>query len=116
MIDNPHLQLDPYEEWETVLNLIRKHGFYKSTDAFNEMGLLTSNVVKQIGWGNLCMSENITWLKKDFIEIFKNKQQSIETVEMLNEPVMTISEIIAKASEYWNEKPKLLNEVENESM
>lgn len=116
MIDNPHLQLDPYEEWEIVLNLIRKHGYYKMDIAFKEMKSLTKNVVKQLGWNNLCTSENIVWLKKEFIEIFKNKQQSIETVEMLNEPVMTISEIIAKASEYWNEEPKLLNEAENESM
>lgn len=108
LIDNPHLGLDPLEEWETVLKLIRKHGYYKNIEAFNEMNLLTKNVVQQLGWDNLCMSENIVWLKKEFIEIFKNKQQGIENIEMLAEPIMTMAELAAKASEYCNQEIKLL--------
>lgn len=108
LIDNPHLGLDPLEEWEKVLKLIRKHGFYKPNEAFKEMNLLTKNVVEQLGWGNLCMSENIVWLKKEFVEIFKNKQQGIENLEMLSEPVMTMAELAEKAREYGNQETKLL--------
>lgn len=112
LFDNPHLQLDPYEEWEKVLILIRKYGYYKQDESFNEMNLLTKNVVKQLGWSNLCSSENIVWLKKEFIEIFENKQKGIENIEMLSEPVMTLAELMAKASEY-NNNPKLISDVKN---
>lgn len=112
LIDNPHLGLDPLEEWEKVLKLIRKHGFYKPNEAFKEMNLLTKNVVEQLGWGNLCMSENIVWLKKEFVEIFKNKQQGIESLEMLAEPVMTMAEIEEKAREYGNQETQLLGTAE----
>lgn len=112
LIDNPHLGLNPLKEWEEVLRLIRKYGYYKTNEALAEMNLLTRNVVEQLGWSKLCMSEDIVWLKKEFIEIFKNKQQGIESLEMLAEPVMTMAELAEKALEYGNKETKLLETIE----
>lgn len=112
LIDNPHLGLNALKEWEEVLRLIRKYGYYKTNEALAEMNLLTRNAVEQLGWSKLCMSEDIVWLKKEFIEIFKNKQQGIESLEMLAEPVMTMAELAEKALEYGNKETKLLETIE----
>ncbi len=104
--------LNALKEWEEVLRLIRKYGYYKTNEALAEMNLLTRNAVEQLGWSKLCMSEDIVWLKKEFIEIFKNKQQGIESLEMLSEPVMTMAELAEKAREYGNQETKLLGTAE----
>ena len=112
LIDNPHLGLNALKEWEEVLRLIRQYGYYKQNEALAEMNLLTRNAVEQLGWSKLCMSEDIVWLKKEFVEIFKNKQQGIENLEMLSEPVMTMAELAEKAREYGNQETQLLGTAE----
>lgn len=110
LISTPSLQLDPDEEWETVLIAIRKYGYYKQLEALATLKPLTKHIVKIIGWGRLCSSESIQWEKKEFIEIFKNKKDNAEEVAMLSEPTMTLAELTRKSQEYLQlEEQKLLN-------
>lgn len=107
LINNPNLQINADDEWEQVLKLIREYGYYKHEKAMAQMKPLTANAVRQLGWYKLCSSDNIVWLKKEFIEIINNKKDNIESLEMLLEPTMTLAELTAKAKEY--EERKLLN-------
>jgi hypothetical protein len=104
-ISTPMLQLDAEAEWETVLNAIRKYGYYQQEKAFNELKEITRSIVKTIGWYRLCSSESIQWLKKEFIEIFNHKQDNKEELVMLGEPTLTLQEIKQRA------ELKLLEEV-----
>lgn len=108
LLENPYLGLDALSEWEQVLSLIREHGFYKHEQAFKEMNPLTQNIVRQLGWSNLCSSENIVWLKKEFVDIFNNKQVWVERLEALPEPTMTLAELTQKAKEYHDQETKLI--------
>ena len=100
LINTPSLQLDPDEEWETVLIAIRKYGYYKPIEALATLKPLTKHIVKIIGWGRLCSSESIQWERKEFIELFKNKKDNAEEVAMLSEPTMTLAELTRKAQEH----------------
>lgn len=110
LISTPSLQLDPDEEWETVLIAIRKYGYYKQLEALETLKPLTKHIVKVIGWGRLCSSESIQWERKEFIELFKNKKDNAEEVAMLSVPTMTLAELTRKSQEYLQlEEQKLLN-------
>lgn len=46
------------EGWEQVQRAIRRYGSYEPQKALDSMDEITRQCVKQIGWRNLCMSEN----------------------------------------------------------
>lgn len=46
------------EAWEQVCTAIRKYGFYEPKKALESMDPLTRQVVKQLGFRNICVSEN----------------------------------------------------------
>lgn len=43
--------------WEQVLHAIRKFGYYNEKKALESMDELTRSVVKNLGWKQLCMTE-----------------------------------------------------------
>lgn len=96
-ISNPILQLDIDEEWNNVIQAIRKYGYYRVEEALNSLNEYTRQIVRTIGWYRLCMSENIEWERKTFKELFNNKQDRYEDVLVLSEPTMTLAELTTKA-------------------
>ena len=77
-ITTPELQYSAKEEWENVLHALRYYGYYKQEEAMASLKPITRECVQSIGWYRLCMSEEIQWERKLFIEIFENKQYAIE--------------------------------------
>jgi len=96
-ISNPILQLNIDEEWNKVLGVIRKYGYYRSDEALGSLNEYTRNIVKTIGWHRLCTSENIEWERKTFKELFNNKQDSYEDIALLGEPQLTLAELTRMA-------------------
>ena len=75
------------KKWEQVLNLIGKYGYYRPEDAYSEMDELTKEVVKRIGYGNLCKSENLGIDRASFRDIYltlaKRKKEDAQMPEQL---------------------------------
>lgn len=63
------------EAWGTVIKAIGNYGSYRSEEAFATFDDITLKVVKQIGWTNLCMSENTTADRANFRNMFEEYAQ-----------------------------------------
>ena len=63
---------DPMEAWGAVLAAIRSVGFYGSPE-FDDP--LTALVVRQMGWRDLCMSEDATADRARFVDAYARQAQ-----------------------------------------
>lgn len=57
--------------WELTCRMIRKHGRTNAAKALAEMDEITRQTVKRLGWGELCLSENIVADRANFRVIFE---------------------------------------------
>ena len=89
-IKNPELKLFAEDEWLAVLNVIRQYGYYQVEKAMNSLKPYTRKIVERIGYLNLCLSENINWERKVFIETFNacKKNQEYMLIENDNEKIL----------------------------
>lgn len=93
LISNPVLQLNADEEWDEVINAVRKYGSYREDEALNSLKPYTKYIARQVGFKRICMSENIQWERKEFMDLFNtNKERDMETL-MIGEPKLTLAEI-----------------------
>lgn len=86
-IGTKNLQLNAEEEWQNVLNAIRNFDVYDGEKAIATLKPYTAKIVKMIGWYRLCMSENIVWEKKEFINIFNQEQKNLKEYQMLGKNI-----------------------------
>ena len=89
-IQNPELKLNAEDEWTYVLNAIHKFGYYNTNGALESLKPITREIVERLGFQNLCMSENINWERKIFIETFNSykKNQEFALIENKNEKLL----------------------------
>lgn len=81
------------EAWDDALRLIRRYGHNRAKEAFAEMDELTAKVVRQIGYMNLCMSENQTADRANFRMIY---EQEAERKAREGQMPQTLREAIGK--------------------
>lgn len=48
------------DEWARVLGAIRRFGIYRSTEGIESLSPISQRIVRSIGWGTLCGSDNIS--------------------------------------------------------
>ena len=73
------------EAWEQVCTAIRKYGFYEPKKALDSMDPLTRQVVKQLGFRNICVSENPMAERANFrqcYEIMAKREQTRQQVAL----------------------------------
>ena len=63
------------DEWEEVIRTIHKFGSYRQYEALEHLKPYTAYVVKHIGYQNICMSEDNTWNKKEFIAEYNTMKE-----------------------------------------
>lgn len=63
----------PEDAWLNLLKIIHKYGSYREEDAYKEMDETTKEVVDFLGYQNICMSEDQTWNRKDFISQYEKR-------------------------------------------
>lgn len=80
---NPLLQLNVDDEWNNVIEAIRKHGTYITAEEFSKFNETTLKVIKTIGWRRLCLSENIEFERRTFYDIFKSYQKRSEDISLM---------------------------------
>jgi uncharacterized protein CbrC (UPF0167 family) len=71
------------DEWEEVIRTIHKFGSYRQQEAMEHLKDYTAYIVRHIGYQNICMSENNTWNKKEFIaEYNQMKDKENELIQI----------------------------------
>lgn len=83
-IKSPELSLNAEDEFEKVRKAVRNFDIYDSENALATLKPITRRVLGMTcSWYELCMSTDITWIKKDFIAIFNREIGKAEKIEML---------------------------------
>lgn len=59
------------DAWESVMTAIRRYGTYNQQEAMDSMDELTQQVVRRLGFRELCMSENIVADRANFRTIYE---------------------------------------------
>lgn len=76
----------PFDEaWGTVVSAMQKHGFYNPQKAYEMMDPLTLSIVKNLGWSNLCQSDNLVASRANFREAYEAKAAQKMNREQLPE-------------------------------
>lgn len=71
------------DEWEEVIRTIHKFGSYRQQEAMEHLKDYTAYIVSHIGYQNICMSEDNTWNKKEFIaEYNQMKDKENELIQI----------------------------------
>ena len=76
------------EAWEKALNAIRKYGSYNKQAALDSLDPLTRKCVENIGYLDLCMSENIMVERAHFQKIFEIYSKREQTDRQLPSPLI----------------------------
>lgn len=59
------------DAWQEVLLAVRKYGYYREQDALESMDELTRRAVQNLGWQNICLSENPMTDRSNFRMIYE---------------------------------------------
>ena len=60
------------EGWEQVLKAIRWYGYNRELEAMDSFDEITKQVVRRLGWINLCMSEEISVERANFRTLYES--------------------------------------------
>lgn len=61
--------------WDQFRRAVRKYGYYRPEEAFASMDELTGDIVRRLGWTELCMSENMMQDRANFRMIYEQEQK-----------------------------------------
>lgn len=82
------------EGWEQVLKAIRVYGMYRPEEALASMDEITRQVVKQIGFREICLSENVQNDRANFRMIYERlaerKKQEAQIPESVRLAIETV--------------------------
>lgn len=68
------------DEWNEVIKVVHKYGTYRQEKALEELKPYTAYITNHIGYQIICMSNDNTWNKKEFIAEYnqlKEKQKEL---------------------------------------
>lgn len=75
-VRNPKLP-DSGEAWGEVLEAIRKYGYYNPTEGLNSLREPVREIVRRMGWRDLCMSENGMADRAHFLRMYETLEKRI---------------------------------------
>lgn len=75
--------LDSIMAWGQVQDAIRRFGYTRGEEALSSMHPATAEVVRRLGWLDLCKSENAIADRAHFIKLFEGKQSKDRQVAMI---------------------------------
>ena len=71
------------DAWGHVQKAIREYGFYGAEKAFASMDEVTLSVVKNLGWSNLCLNENVDANRANFRIAYEAKAKEAQNINQL---------------------------------
>lgn len=71
------------DAWGTVLQAMRRHGTFGAVEALKELDDVTRAIVKNLGWSNLCTSENPEADRANFRIAYEKRIKEAESERLL---------------------------------
>ncbi|MEY8321883.1 replicative helicase loader/inhibitor [Lachnospiraceae bacterium 46-61] len=97
--------IDSGEAWGEVISAIRNYGWSREGEALENMSENTRNVVKRMGWMNLCKSENIVTDRAHFLKIYESEEKRQKEKNAL--PFDVLQSIEQKQLEYQKQQQQM---------
>lgn len=83
------------DEWQEVINSIRKYGYYRQEQALESLNPYTRKITQYIGFERICMAspEEQKWNKKNFIEEYNSlKDKEINNLQISSNGKLMLNE------------------------
>lgn len=116
-ISNPALQLNASEEWDKVMQAVRRYGYYNAEEAVASLDPYTADIVRKMGgFQAICTSEDGDWTRKNFVRLFDELSGSRREAMLYSQPQLTLAEMrrIAEIKAMEQENRLLLEDLEGE--
>ncbi len=92
---NPDRVTKP-EAWGEVIRAIRDYGYYREKEAMASMSPITAQVVRYLGWREICLSEEPEILRAHFLKMYEQVAAREQEKQLLSPTMQTEIKKIAK--------------------
>jgi len=75
--------LTPGDAWGFVKKAITRFGYYREEEALNWVPPLVARAIRNIGWQDICMSEEPEIVRAQFMRVFAQRQEAEREVAAL---------------------------------
>ena len=75
------------EAWEKALKAVHRYGYYRAKEALDSLDPLTRRCVENVGFREMCLSENIAVERANFRMIFETLAQRKKTEQQMALPL-----------------------------
>lgn len=96
---SPGDRIDGATAWGEVVQAIQKHGYYKPEDAITSLSPKVANVVKMIGWQEICTSTEPGVVRGQFIKMYNTYAERTKRDALLPKPMADIIRQIGEGQE-----------------
>lgn len=84
------------EAWGEVIRAIRDYGYYREKEAMASMSPITAQVVRYMGWREICLSEEPEILRAHFLKMYDQVAAREQEKQLLSPTMQTEIKKIAK--------------------
>jgi len=92
---NPE-QVTSSEAWGEVTRAIRNYGYYREEEALASMSPITAQLVRYMGWREICMSEDIGVIRGQFLRMYEQIATREQEKQLLSQTMQTEIKKLAK--------------------
>ena len=85
---NPE-QVTSSEAWGEVTSAIRNYGYYREEEALASMSPTTAQLVRYMGWREICMSEDIGVIRGQFLRMYEQIATREQEKQLLSSAMQT---------------------------
>ena len=94
-LTNPE-NLTSSEAWGEVTRAIRNYGYYRGEEALASLSPTTAQVVRYMGWREICMSEDIGVIRGQFLRMYEQIATREQEKQLLSPTMQTEIKKLAK--------------------
>jgi len=94
---NPE-QVTSSEAWGEVTRAIRNYGYYREEEALASMSPITAQLVRYMGWREICLSEDLGVVRGQFLKMYQQVAEREHKEQLL--PVTLRDDIKKIASKF----------------
>ena len=84
------------EAWGEVVKAVRNYGYYREKEAMASMSPITAQVVRYLGWREICLSEEPEILRAHFLKMYDQVAAREQKKQLLSPTMQTEIKKIAK--------------------
>jgi len=84
------------EAWGEVVKAVRNYGYYREKEAMASMSPITAQVVRYMGWREICLSEEPEILRAHFLKMYDQVAAREQEKQLLSPTMQTEIKKIAK--------------------